>query len=78
MSGQFWLFGTDVGVFHSLWVEALNIGNTRYHIVSRIITCFITHVTILLWEFYNVSNPLILLNQYYIGYCIPHYTFLVK
>ena len=51
---------------------------TRYHLFPRVTIRVTTHVTILLWEFCTISNALLLLAHYYIGYCMPYYTFSVK
>ena len=42
---------------------------TCYHIFLRFTLNVITNVTIFLWEFFTVSNELLLLAHYYIDYC---------
>ena len=43
---------------------------TRYHMFPRVTIHVVTDVTILLWEFYTISNALLLL---YISYNMPYY-----
>ena len=49
-----------------------------YRIFPWVTTRLTTHVTISLWGFCTVSNTLLLLAHYYIGHCMPYYTFSVK
>ena len=48
---------------------------TCYHVFWQAAMRVTAHVTIHLWDFCTVSNAPLSLAHYYIGYCMPDYTF---
>ena len=48
---------------------------TCYHVFRQVTIHVTAHVTIHLWYFCTVPNASLSLAHYYMGYCIPDYTF---